>query len=96
MTSYSEAGVDLSGAERHVDAIAGPVTSTWTDDVVGVFGGFAAGVTIPPGYDEPVLMMSTDGVGTKLELARRGGRWDGVGFDLVAMCVDEASRRGRS
>jgi phosphoribosylformylglycinamidine cyclo-ligase len=94
VTSYSEAGVDLSGAERHVDAIAGPVTSTWTDDVVGVFGGFAAGVTIPPGYDEPVLMMSTDGVGTKLELARRGGRWDGVGFDLVAMCVDDLAAVG--
>jgi phosphoribosylformylglycinamidine cyclo-ligase len=70
------------------------VTSTWTDDVVGGFGGFAAGVVIPPGYDEPVLMMSTDGVGTKLELARRAGRWEGVGFDLVAMCVDDLAAVG--
>lgn len=94
MTSYGQAGVDLSGAERHVKSIASPVTSTWTEDVVGVFGGFAAGVTIPSGYTEPVLMMSTDGVGTKLELARRGNRWDGVGFDLVAMCVDDLAAVG--
>lgn len=94
MTSYGEAGVDLGGAERHVEAIAQPVTSTWTSNVVGDFGGFAAGVTIPPGYVEPVLMMSTDGVGTKLELARRAGRWDGVGFDLVAMCVDDLAAVG--
>jgi len=94
MTSYGEAGVDLEGAERHVEAIANPVTATWTDEVIGRFGGFAAGVTIPPGYLEPVLMMSTDGVGTKLELARRAGRWDGVGHDLVAMCVDDLAAVG--
>lgn len=94
MTSYGEAGVDLEGAELHVGAIAEPVTATWTADVVGSFGGFAAGVTIPPGFSEPVLMMSTDGVGTKLDLARRAGRWDGVGHDLVAMCVDDLAAVG--
>jgi phosphoribosylformylglycinamidine cyclo-ligase len=94
VTSYWEAGVDLDGAERHVRSIASPVTATWTEDVVGHFGGFAAGVRIPPGYREPVLMMSTDGVGTKLELARRSGRWEGVGFDLVAMCVDDLAAVG--
>ncbi len=94
MTTYGEAGVDLEGADRHVEAIANPVTATWTEDVIGSFGGFAAGVTIPPGYRDPVLMMSTDGVGTKLELARRAGRWDGVGHDLVAMCVDDLAAVG--
>lgn len=94
MPDYRQAGVDLGGAERHVRAISSPVTATWTDDVVGDFGGFAAGVTIPPGYVEPVLMMSTDGVGTKLELARRSRRWDGVGFDLVAMCADDLAAVG--
>ncbi|MGH8913860.1 MAG: phosphoribosylformylglycinamidine cyclo-ligase, partial [Acidimicrobiia bacterium] len=88
MTSYGDAGVDLGGAERHVARIARAVTATWTANVVGGFGGFAAGVEIPDGYDRPVLMMSTDGVGTKLDLARRAKRWDGVGYDLVAMCVD--------
>jgi phosphoribosylformylglycinamidine cyclo-ligase len=94
VTSYGQAGVDLSAAERHVRSIATPVTSTWTGGVVGDFGGFAAGVTIPPGFTEPVLMMSTDGVGTKLELARRAGRWEGVGFDLVAMCLDDLAAVG--
>jgi phosphoribosylformylglycinamidine cyclo-ligase len=89
MSSYRDAGVDLDAADRHVARIAGSVTSTWGSQVVGLFGGFAAGVRLPPGHADPVLMMTTDGVGTKLELARRTGRWDGVGHDLVAMCVDD-------
>ena len=87
--TYADAGVDLEGADRHVERIAPLVTATWGPNVVGGFGGFAAGVELPEGYRRPVLMMSTDGVGTKLELMRRTGRWDGVGFDLVAMCVDD-------
>ena len=94
MKSYREAGVDLDAADRHTEAIANPVTSTWTENVVGGFGGFAAGVRIPPGYDQPVLMMSTDGVGTKLEVARQAGLWSGVGHDLVAMCVDDLAAAG--
>jgi phosphoribosylformylglycinamidine cyclo-ligase len=89
MTAYRAAGVDLEGADRHVAAISPLVTATWGPDVVGGFGGFAAGVELPEGYRRPVLMMSTDGVGTKLDLARRTGIWGGVGFDLVAMCVDD-------
>lgn len=94
MTSYREAGVDLDAASSHVHRISDDVTSTWTDQVIGGFGGFAAGIKIPPGYESPVLMMSTDGVGTKLELARRSGLWDGVGSDLVAMCVDDLAAVG--
>ncbi len=94
MTSYKDAGVDLDAADRHTRSIALSVTSTWTSDVVGGFGGFAAGVRLPDGYEEPVLMMSTDGVGTKLEIARRSGRWEGVGHDLVAMCVDDLAAAG--
>ena len=94
MTSYRDAGVDLDGASRHVARISEDVRSTWTQDVVGAFGGFATGVEIPSGYDNPVLMMSTDGVGTKLDLARRVGVWEGVGADLVAMCVDDLGAVG--
>lgn len=94
MSSYREAGVDLDGADRHTAAIAGVVTDTWKSEVIGGFGGFAAGVRIPSGMVDPVLMMSTDGVGTKLEVARRVGRWEGVGFDLVAMCVDDLAAAG--
>jgi phosphoribosylformylglycinamidine cyclo-ligase len=94
VTSYRQAGVDLDAADRHTDAIAGAVTDTWKSEVVGGFGGFAAGVRLPKGMTDPVLMMSTDGVGTKLEIARRLDRWDGVGFDLVAMCVDDLAAAG--
>jgi phosphoribosylformylglycinamidine cyclo-ligase len=94
MTSYREAGVDLDGADRHVANISSVVTATWAANVTGGFGGFAAGVEIPDGYRRPVLMMSVDGVGTKLELARRGDRWEGVGNDLVAMCVDDLAAIG--
>lgn len=92
--SYREAGVDLDAADRHTDAIAPVVTETWKSEVVGGFGGFAAGVRIPAGLADPVLMMSTDGVGTKLEIARLVDRWEGVGFDLVAMCVDDLAATG--
>ncbi len=94
MTDYRSAGVDLAGAERHVEAIRSLVTATWGPNIVGGFGGFAAGIELPEGMRRPVLMMSTDGVGTKLEIARRLGIWDGVGFDLVAMCVDDLTAVG--
>jgi phosphoribosylformylglycinamidine cyclo-ligase len=94
VSSYRAAGVDLEGAERHVSSITAPVTSTWNDRVIGLFGGFAAGVTLPSGYSNPVLMLTTDGVGTKLDLARRTGKWGGVGFDLVAMVVDDLAAVG--
>ena len=96
MTAYQRSGVDLEGADRHTTSIAPIVTATWNQRVVGGFGGFAAGLTLPAGYSEPVLMLTTDGVGTKLELARRFNRWEGVGFDLVAMVVDDLAAVGAS
>ncbi|NNC92236.1 MAG: phosphoribosylformylglycinamidine cyclo-ligase [Acidimicrobiia bacterium] len=89
MSSYSEAGVDVAAADRFTESIAAKVTATWGENVVGRFGGFAAGLTIPAGYQDPVLMMTTDGVGTKAEIARLLGRFEGIGWDLVAMCVDD-------
>jgi len=94
VTSYRDAGVDLDAADAVVERIKPAVTKTWHDGVVGGFGGFAAGITIPDGYEHPVLMMSTDGVGTKAELARRARRFDGLGWDLVAMCIDDLVAAG--
>jgi len=94
MPTYRESGVDLEAADRLVAQIGPAVQGTWNDGVVGSFGGFAAGVRIPPGYQNPVLMMSTDGVGTKIELARTTHRFGGLGFDLVAMCVDDLAAVG--
>jgi phosphoribosylformylglycinamidine cyclo-ligase len=94
MDTYRRAGVDLAAAAAVVDRIGGSVTATWRDDVVGGFGGFAAGIRLPAGYRRPVLMMVTDGVGTKAELARRTGLTGGLGADLVAMCVDDLVAAG--
>ena len=94
MTSYREAGVSLEGADRHTNSIGPIVTGTWNELVRASFGGFAAGIKLPAGYRQPVLMLTTDGVGTKLELARQTGRWDGVGSDLVAMVIDDLAAAG--
>lgn len=94
MPTYRDAGVDLDAADSAVDRIGPAVTKTWHGDVIGGFGGFAAGIRIPPGYRRPVLMMSTDGVGTKEELARRTDRLDDLGWDLVAMCIDDLAAAG--
>jgi phosphoribosylformylglycinamidine cyclo-ligase len=94
MSTYRQSGVDLEAADELVAQIGPAVQATWNDRVVGGFGGFAAGIRIPPEYDRPVLMMSTDGVGTKIELARTTNHFDGLGFDLVAMCVDDLAAVG--
>ena len=94
MATYRDAGVDLEAADQAIDRIDGPVTATWGEDVIGSFGGFAAGIRVPRGYADPVLMMSTDGVGTKAEVARRADRLDGLGWDLVAMCADDLAAAG--
>jgi phosphoribosylformylglycinamidine cyclo-ligase len=79
--SYRDAGVDLEAARRHTEAIAGMVAGGET--------GFAAARPIPPGMREPMLVSCTDGVGTKLLLAQELGRIEGLGQDLVAMCVND-------
>jgi len=94
MATYRDAGVDLEAADQAVDRIDGPVTATWGRDVIGSFGGFAAGIRVPRGLADPVLMMSTDGIGTKAEVARRADRLDGLGWDLVAMCADDLAAAG--
>ncbi|MCL1595205.1 MAG: phosphoribosylformylglycinamidine cyclo-ligase [Actinomycetia bacterium] len=94
MTSYESAGVNLDAADELVDRIGWRVTSTWTEDVVGGFGGFAAGLQIPAGFEHPVLMMSTDGVGTKGEIARQAGLLEGLGYDVVAMVADDLAAAG--
>lgn len=94
MTSYEDAGVNLSAADELVDRIGWRVTSTWTEDVVGEFGGFAAGIQIPAGFIHPVLMLSTDGVGTKAEVARQAGLLEGLGYDLLATVADDLSAAG--
>jgi len=94
VTSYEDAGVSLDAAEQLVEEIGWRVTATWTEDIIGGFGGFAAGIRLPAGYTNPVLMMTTDGVGTKAELARITGLVEGLGYDLVAMVADDLASAG--
>jgi phosphoribosylformylglycinamidine cyclo-ligase len=92
--TYSGAGVDIAAGEAAVDRIAGVVRSTFRPEVLGDIGGFGGLVTLPDGYRRPVLVSSTDGVGTKAMVAAAAGRFDTIGIDLVAMCVDDVVCQG--
>ena len=92
--TYSGAGVDIAAGEAAVDRIKGTVRSTYRPEVLGDIGGFGGLVTLPEGYRQPVLVSSTDGVGTKAMVATAAGRFDTIGIDLVAMCVDDIVCQG--
>ena len=92
--TYASAGVDIDAGERAVDLIRPLVASTTRAEVLGGLGGFGGMFAVPEGYRHPILVAATDGVGTKLEIARRAGRFGTVGLDLVAMCVDDLVCQG--
>jgi phosphoribosylformylglycinamidine cyclo-ligase len=87
--AYSAAGVDVSAGERAVELMRSAVESTHGPHVLGGLGGFGAAVAVPDGYREPVLVSSTDGVGTKTVIAAQLDRYETIGRDLVAMCADD-------
>lgn len=90
MTDYRAAGVDLEAAEEAVDRIRSLVAATARPEVVGGIGGFGGFFAFDPGrYEKPLLVSTTDGVGTKSEIARLVGRYDTIGLDCVAMSVDD-------
>ncbi len=87
--AYEGAGVDVAAGDRAVDRMRAAVDSTRRPEVVGGLGGFGGAIAIPAGYREPLIVSSTDGVGTKTALATALGRWETIGIDLVAMCADD-------
>jgi phosphoribosylformylglycinamidine cyclo-ligase len=87
--SYKDAGVDIDAGNDFVEAIKSDVKSTFDKNVIGGIGSFAGAYALPTGYQEPVLLSATDGVGTKLKLAIESNKFDTVGIDLVAMCVND-------
>jgi phosphoribosylformylglycinamidine cyclo-ligase len=87
--AYRAAGVDVVAGETAVELMRAHVESTRRPEVVGGLGGFGGAFTIPAGYREPLIVASTDGVGTKTELALALRRFDTIGVDLVAMCADD-------
>jgi len=87
--SYKDAGVDIDAGNQFVENIKPIVKSTFDSNVVGGIGSFAGAYEMPTGYKKPVMLGATDGVGTKLKLAIESGKYDTVGIDLVAMCVND-------
>jgi phosphoribosylformylglycinamidine cyclo-ligase len=88
-SAYRQAGVDVDAGERAVELMRAHVDSTRRPEVVGGLGGFGGAFAIPAGYREPLLIASTDGVGTKTAIAAAVRRFDTIGIDLVAMCADD-------
>ncbi|WP_144821525.1 phosphoribosylformylglycinamidine cyclo-ligase [Marinobacter piscensis] len=87
--TYRDAGVDIDAGNELVSRIKETAARTRRPEVLGGLGGFGAMVAIPAGYEEPVLVSGTDGVGTKLRLAMQLDKHDSIGIDLVAMCVND-------
>ena len=87
--SYKDAGVDIDAGNQFIENIKPFVKSTFDKNVLGGIGSFAGAYALPAGFKEPVLLAATDGVGTKLKLAIDSQRFDTVGIDLVAMCVND-------
>ncbi len=95
MTTYKQAGVDIENAARLVDSIKPMAQSTQRTGCMGSLGGFGALFDLKAsGYRDPILVSSTDGVGTKVKLAHAYNMHDTIGIDLVAMCVNDILAQG--
>jgi len=94
-SAYKEAGVDIDAGEELVSRIKPAVKSTARTGMMGGLGGF--GAMFDPkaaGYNDPILVSSTDGVGTKIKIAIEANKHDTIGIDLVAMCVNDLIVQG--
>lgn len=92
--SYKDAGVDIDAGNRLVERIKSVSKRTSRPEVKGGLGGFGALCSLPSKYKQPLLVSGTDGVGTKLRLAMDANQHDGIGIDLVAMCVNDLIVQG--
>ncbi|MGL5575522.1 MAG: phosphoribosylformylglycinamidine cyclo-ligase [Sarcina sp.] len=89
MITYKDAGVNIEEGYRSVSLIKDYAKKTLSEHVLSGLGSFGAFVELPEGYKKPVLVSGTDGVGTKLEIAFKTKKYDTVGIDCVAMCVND-------
>ncbi len=94
-TSYRSAGVDIDRANRFIDLIKPMIKSTSRKEVMGSIGGFGGLFHLDVArYRDPILVSSTDGVGTKLKVAQMVDKHDTIGIDLVAMSVNDVAVQG--
>src|SRR5690606_29696004 len=93
--SYAEAGVDIDAGNALVERIKPAARATARPGTLAGLGGFGALFDLrAAGYRDPILVAATDGVGTKLRIAIDTGLVDGIGTDLVAMCVNDLICQG--
>lgn len=92
--TYAAAGVDIDAADQAIKRITPHVKSTFRPEVLSDIGSFGSLFQLGNHYKEPVLVSGTDGVGTKLAVAQRVGKFDTVGIDLVGTCVDDLICQG--
>ena len=93
--AYKKAGVDIDAGERLVDAISPMARSTARRGADALLGGFGGLFDLKAaGFNDPLLVSGTDGVGTKLKIAFETGRHSTIGIDLVAMCVNDVLAQG--
>lgn len=92
--AYKAAGVDVEAGYESVRLIKDHVKRTVIDGVLGGIGGFGGLFEVPKGYENPVLVSGTDGVGTKLRIAFLMDKHDTIGQDCVAMCVNDVACSG--
>ncbi len=95
MDLYQKAGVDINMGNTFIDRIKPLIRQTFSPQVITDIGGFSGLFRLDPSaYSEPVLVSSTDGVGTKLKVAQQVGQHRTIGIDLVAMCVNDIIVQG--
>jgi phosphoribosylformylglycinamidine cyclo-ligase len=87
--TYKDSGVDIKKADNVLNRIKGKIHATYNTCVMNSIGGFASLTEVPREYNDPVMVSSTDGVGTKLKIAFVAGEHSTVGIDLVAMCAND-------
>ncbi|WP_031553644.1 phosphoribosylformylglycinamidine cyclo-ligase [Oribacterium sp. FC2011] len=87
--AYKDAGVDITAGYKSVELMKQYVARTMTEGVCSGLGGFGGLFELPEGYKHPVLVSGTDGVGTKLKISFLMEKYDTVGIDCVAMCVND-------